>query len=97
MNRTDSMTGDDPTGHFSLRTVVPAAIAVWAAAFWFVYGPMVLAYLLFHAATTGVFLIAIRRADRKRLRRQTVSRTVHVAHEPSAERRRPAAKQVVAS
>ncbi|MGD9856905.1 MAG: hypothetical protein AB7U20_18305 [Planctomycetaceae bacterium] len=76
---------------------MPAAIAVWAVAFWFVYGPMVFAYLLFHAATTGVFLAAIRRADRNRMTRRAALRTIHIAHQPSRERHQQPAKRAVAS
>ena len=60
------MTGDETPGIFRLRTMLPAAIVLWTATFWFVHGPMVFAYLAMHAATTGVFLIAIYRSDRVR-------------------------------
>ncbi len=49
-----------------MRTMISAAIVVWALTFWFVHGPMVFAYLAMHAATTGVFLVAIYYADRSR-------------------------------
>jgi hypothetical protein len=49
----------------SLNTMVGAAIVLWAAAFASVYGPFVFGYIAMHAVTTGVFLTAIRRADRR--------------------------------
>lgn len=49
----------------SLNTMVGGAIAVWAVAFASVYGPFVFGYLGMHAVTTGVFLLAVRRADRR--------------------------------
>ncbi len=90
-------TGDDPTGYFSLRSMMIAAVAVWAATFWFVHGPMVFAYLLLHAATTGIFLAAIYFADRNRLARQTTPATIRVATEPSPSHQQESAKRAVAS
>jgi hypothetical protein len=49
----------------SLTTMVGAAIVLWAVAFASVYGPFVFGYIAMHAVTTGVFLLAIRRADRR--------------------------------
>lgn len=45
--------------------MVGAAIVVWVAAFAAVYGPFVFGYIAMHAVTTGLFLLAIRRADRR--------------------------------
>lgn len=59
---------------FSLNTMVGAAIVVWAAAFASVYGPFVFGYIGMHAVTTGIFLLAIRRSDR---------RHAHAAAEPA--------------
>ena len=89
------MSGVEPTGYLSLRTMVPTGIAVWAIAFWLAYGPMVFAYLFLHAATTGVFLTAIRVADRNRLARQDYSRSTTVGQEPS-HGRQPAVERAVA-
>lgn len=89
------MNGEAPTGFFTLRTMIPAGIAVWAATFWFVHGPMVFAYLLLHAATTGVFLTAIKVSDRNRLNRQTLPRTLPVAADPHRGQQRDTVKRAV--
>ncbi|MEZ6145607.1 MAG: hypothetical protein R3B91_09385 [Planctomycetaceae bacterium] len=77
----------------SLRTMVPAAIAVWAATFWFVHGPMVFAYLAMHAATTGVFLAAIYFADRARHNAAPLQ-TLRVTPQSSFESQTPAKRSV---
>lgn len=48
----------------SLNLMVGAAIVAWASTFAFVHGPFVFGYIAMHGATTGVFLLAIRRSDR---------------------------------
>ena len=77
--------------------MIIAAVAVWAATFWFVHGPMVFAYLLLHAATTGIFLTAIHLSDRSRLARQTAPATIRVASEPTPGQQQQTAKRAVAS
>ncbi len=89
------MTGEDTTGIFSMRTMIPVAIAVWAATFWFVHGPMVFAYLAMHAVTTGVFLMAVVMADRARAKAAPVQ-TLRVAPKSSFESQSQA-KRAVAS
>lgn len=42
-----------------------SAFVTWAGAFAYVYGPFVFGYIAMHAATTGAFLVAIRRSDRQ--------------------------------
>lgn len=89
------MNGEVATGIFTLRTMIAAAIAIWAATFWFVHGPMVFAYLAMHAATTGVFLTAIYFADRARHNVPTLQ-TLRVNSQSSFESQAPA-KRAVAS
>ena len=52
----------------SLNALVGTAIVVWAGTFAAVYGPFVFGYVAMHAATTGVFLLAVRRCDRRQER-----------------------------
>lgn len=59
------MTSNNQRKSVSLNTMVGGAIAVWAVAFASVYGPFVFGYIGMHAVTTGVFLLAVRRADRR--------------------------------
>jgi len=89
------MTEEDTTGFFRMRIMLPVAICVWAVTFWFVHGPMVFAYLAMHAATTGVFLTAIHRADRARAAAAPLQ-TVRVASKPNFESQTQA-KRAVAS
>ena len=91
------MTGDEPTVSLSLRTLVPAAIAVWAATFWFVHGPMVFAYLLMHLATTGVFLAAISLSDRGRQATRMAPSYVRVVADASREHASARAERSVVS
>lgn len=78
-----------------MRTMITAAIFVWAITFWLVHGPMVFAYLAMHAATTGVFLAAIYYADRARNDAAQVQ-TLRVAQKSSFESQSQA-KRAVAS
>jgi low temperature requirement protein LtrA len=75
----------------SLNTMVGAAIVLWAGTFASVYGPFVFGYIAMHAATTGVFLLAVHRSDRRHSRAvvQPVRSTVPAAavKQPLAERR----------
>lgn len=48
----------------SLNVMVGTAIVLWTATFALVHGPFVFGYLAMHAVSTGLFLLAIRRADR---------------------------------
>lgn len=74
----------------SLNVLVGTAIALWAVTFSFVYGPFVFGYLAMHAATTGVFLLAIHRSDQaraKQLALQPARRAVSVStSRPKTER-----------
>jgi len=79
-----------------MRTMLPVAIVAWAVTFWFVHGPMVFAYLAMHAATTGVFLIAIYRSDRIRSKVTASMQTVRVAPKTAFEPQTQA-KRAVAS
>ena len=45
--------------------LIGVAIVFWAIVFAAVHGPFVFGYLALHAVTTGVFLLVIRRTDRK--------------------------------
>ena len=49
----------------SLNALVGTAIVIWVGTFASVYGPFVFGYVAMHAATTGVFLLAVRRCDRR--------------------------------
>lgn len=75
--------------------MLTAGIAIWAVTFWFVYGPMVLFYLLFHGVTTGTFLVAIRLADRNRQTKPAVLRAFSVADEQSRAHQRDNVKRAV--
>jgi hypothetical protein len=91
------MTGAEPTVSLSLRTLVPAAIAVWVATFWFVHGPWVFAYLLMHLVTTGVFLAAICLSDRSRQAPRVAPSYLRVVAERSREHASAMAERTVAS
>ena len=91
------MTGAEPTVSLSLRTLVPVAIVVWAATFCYVHGPWVLAYLLMHLATTGVFLAAIHLSDRKRKASRVAPSYLRVVADPSREHASVRAEPAVAS
>jgi hypothetical protein len=63
-----TVTSNNQSKSVSLNTMVGAAIVVWVAAFASVYGPLVFGYVGMHAVTTGLFLLAIARSDRRHAR-----------------------------
>jgi low temperature requirement protein LtrA len=75
----------------SLNTMVGAAIVLWAGTFASVYGPFVFGYIAMHAATTGVFLVAVHRSDRRHSRVTVeparTATTAPAIKQPVAERR----------
>lgn len=73
----------------SLNAMVGTAIVIWAGTFASVYGPFVFGYIAMHAATTGVFLLAVRRCDRRdeRVIAEPARAAATAVKQPAGERR----------
>lgn len=85
------MTSKNQRDSVSLNVVIGAAIVVWASTFAYVFGPFVFGYIAMHLATTGIFVMAIRRTDRKYARRTArpalATATSSSIRQPKVERR----------